>query len=207
MPSFKTLASYLLLGSLALLTWWGAEYLAPKEFNPSKPPVGKIDYYSKHIRRTVMDTTGHPKELLLAESLTHYENDNHTELTHPVMTLYSSKGQPWVIHADAALLPSEGETIYLQGEVLVEREGGDDKGNRPIRIETTDARVQPDNNYAETDTFVRVLSEGDTLTGVGGKVWFGDDLRFNILSQVRRVSIPKETPDADAKAKRGRSGG
>lgn len=205
MPTFKTLATYLLLGLLALGSWWVAEYLSPKEFTAPKPTVGKIDYYSKNIRRTVMNEFGEPKELLLAETLIHYENDNHTELTRPVMTLYAKKGQPWIIHADSALLPGEGDTIYLQGEVLVEREGGTDKGNRPIRIETTDARVQPNNDYAETDEYLRVLSEGDTMTGVGGKVWFGDSLKFNILSQARRVSMPKETTGTDSR--RGRFGG
>jgi lipopolysaccharide export system protein LptC len=202
MPNFKTLLTYLLLALLALATWWGAELLTPKEESKPKPTVGKVDYYSRDIRRTVMDAAGHPKELLLAESLTHYENDNHTELRQPVLTLYDSNGgSPWIIHAESALLPGDGETIYLQGEVLVEREAA--PGVRPIRIETREARVQPDNNYAETDEALRVVSEGETLDGVGGQVWFGDNLKFNILADVRRVSIPAATPAKDkAPAKR-----
>jgi lipopolysaccharide export system protein LptC len=204
MPTLKTLATNLVLVLLALGSWWAAEWLAPKEETPEQPPPGKIDYYSKQIRRTVMDEAGRPKELLLADTLIHYENDNHTELTRPVMTLYSKNakpGPPWVIHADSALLPGEGETIYLQGEVLVER--GADKRGKTVRIETSDARAQPDHDYAETDEHVRVLSEGDTMTGDGGQVWFGDYLRFKMLSNARRVSIPKEkeTPPAGARSR------
>lgn len=205
MPTLKSLATYLVLGLLALGSWWGVELLMPKEESPPKPTRGKVDYYSKDIRRAVMDETGRPKELLLAETLTHYENDNHTELSRPVMTLYSKQGPPWIIHADSAMLPGEGETIYLQGEVLVEREA--DKNGKTMRIETSEARVQPDNKYAETDEYIRVLSEGDTLTGVGGKVWFGDNLKFTILSQARRVSIPRESAPTGEPRSRGRSGG
>lgn len=194
MPNFKSIATYLLLTLLALATWWSAQLFIPKEESKPKPTVGKVDYYSRDIRRTVMDEAGHPKELLLAESLIHYEDDNHTELRQPVLTLYDKNGgAPWIIHAESALLPGEGETIYLQGEVLVEREAA--PGVRPIRIETREARVQPDNNYAETDEALRVVSEGETLDGVGGQVWFGDDLKFNILADVRRVSIPEPTPE------------
>jgi lipopolysaccharide export system protein LptC len=185
MPTLKSLLTYLVLGLLVVGSWWAAERLMPKEESPAKSTPGKVDYYSKNIRRTVMDETGQPKELLLAETLTHYENDNHTELSRPVMTLYAKDGSPpWVIHADSALLPGQGDQIFLQGNVLVLRDA--DKNGRTIRIETTNARVQPDKNYAETDEFVRVLSPPDTLTGTGAQVWFGDDLKFTILSNVRR---------------------
>lgn len=184
MPTLKSLFTYLVLGLLVLGSWWAAERLMPKDESPAKSAPGKVDYYSKNIRRTVMDETGQPKELLLAETLTHYENDNHTELSRPVMTLYAKKGPPWVIHADSALLPGKGDEIFLQGNVLVRRDA--DKNGKTLRIETTNARVQPDKNYAETDEFVRVLSPPDTLTGTGAQVWFGDDLKFTILSNVRR---------------------
>jgi lipopolysaccharide export system protein LptC len=184
MLSPKSLLTYSVLGITALGTWWAAEVLIPKEGAPGKVPPGKVDYYSKNLRRTVMDEAGKPKELLVAETLVHYENDNHTELTRPVMTLYSKEGPPWVIHADSAVLPGQGEEVFLYGNVLVLRDA--DKNGRTVRIETTDARVQPDNNYAETDEFVRVLSPPDTMTGTGAKVNFGDNLSYTILSNVRR---------------------
>jgi lipopolysaccharide export system protein LptC len=187
----KSFSSYLVLGLLALGSWWAAELLMPKDEASTKPSAGKIDYYSKGLRRTVMDENGQPKELLLADQLVHYENDNHSELARPVMTLFSKQGPPWVIHAESALVPGEGDEIYLQGAVLIVRDA-DEKG-RTIRIETHNARVQPDKQYAETDEFVRVLSPPDTLTGTGARVHFGDDLNFTVLSNVRRKhEVPPE---------------
>ncbi|CAL1239575.1 LPS export ABC transporter periplasmic protein LptC [Candidatus Methylocalor cossyra] len=191
MSQIKSFLSYLVLGLLALGTWWAAEYLTPRDELPAKQVRGRVDYYSKKIRRWVMDETGRPKELLLADTLTHYENDDHSELEKPVMTLYSKQGPPWVIHADSALVPGKGDQIFLYGNVLVLRDA--DKNGRTMRIETTNARVQPDAKYAETDEFVRVLSPPDTLTGTGGQVWFGDDLKVTIFSQVRRKhEVPQQ---------------
>lgn len=184
MFSPKSLATYCALGVIALGTWWAAEWLMPKEESTAKQTPGRVDYYSNHIRRTVMDETGRPKQLLVADTLTHYENDNHTELSQPVLTLYTQEGPPWIIEAESALLPGEGDEIFLNGAVLVHRDA--DQNGRTIRIETSNARVEPNQNYAETQDFVRVLSPPDTLTGTGAKAWFGDDLKFNILSNVRR---------------------
>ncbi|MGZ8217532.1 LPS export ABC transporter periplasmic protein LptC [Methylomagnum sp.] len=184
-PTPKSLLTYLVLALLAVGSWWASEIFMPKDESPSKPLPGKVDYYSKALRRTVMDEAGQPKELLVADSLTHYENDNHSELSHPVMTLYSKEGgPPWIIEAESAMLPGEGDDVYLYGEVLIRREA--DKNGRTIRIETSNARVQPERQYAETDEFVRMLSPPDIMTGTGAQVFFGDDLKFTVLSNVRR---------------------
>lgn len=185
MPRLKTFTTYLLLGLLALGSWWAAEILVPREEAPPKLTRGRVDYYSKNVRRTVLDETGQPKELLLADGMVHYENDNHTSLSRPVMTLYGKDGAPpWVIRADSAILPGDSDNILLYGDVLILRDA--DKSGRTVRIETSNARVQPDRQYAETDEFTRVLSPPDIMTGTGAQLWFGDNLKFKVLANVRR---------------------
>lgn len=184
MLDLKSFTTYLLLGLLALGTWWVAEILVPKEEAPPKLAPGKVDYYSENIRRTVLDETGNPKELLLADRMVHFENDNRTELSRPVMTLYGKQGPPWVIRADSAVLPGGSDDVLLYGDVVIVR--GADKKGKTVRIETTNARVQPERQYAETDEFIRVLSPPDIMTGTGAQVWFGENLKFTVLENVRR---------------------
>jgi lipopolysaccharide export system protein LptC len=176
--------TYVILGILALASWWAAEVLMPREPPPPKLEAGKVDYYSKNIRRTLMDETGKPKEMLVAESLTHYENDNHTELRQSELTLYSEGEAPWVIRADLAELPANTDDVFLYGNVVITR--GADSSGRTVRIETTNARVQPGRKYAETDDYIQVLSPPDTMTGVGATVSFADELSFTVLSNVKR---------------------
>jgi lipopolysaccharide export system protein LptC len=185
MPTRKPIWSHVALGVLALLSWWAASFLAPPpEKTDETGEPGKIDYYSKNVKRITMDEHGKPKQLLFAVTLTHYQNDDHTELTEPVLTLYGREGPPWVIRSETALLPANSDTIYLNGNVLIMRDS--DKTGRTLRIVTRNARVQPDRDYAETSEFIQVLSPPDELSGTGAEVHFGDDLKVRILSDVRR---------------------
>lgn len=181
----STLWKNLALILLALGTWWAAERLRPGEEAAARKEAGKIDYYSKNIRRQVMDETGRPKELLLAETLTHYPDDARTELTKPVFTLYGKgNSPPWEFHSETAILPDQGDMIYMNGDVVIVR-AADAKG-KTLRILTSNARVRPSQEYAETDEFILMLSPPDRLSGTGAKVHYGEDVHITILSQVRR---------------------
>jgi len=182
--ALRSLVTYLSLATLALLTWWLAGIFMPDEEPAGPRTYGTIDYYSKNLSRTLMDENGKPKQLLFAVNLTHYMDKDRTELAQPVLTLYGTDGPPWVIHSDTAIMPGEGDTIFLNGNVLILRER--DENGRTLKIVTQNARVQPDNNYAETDEFIQVLSPPDEMTGKGAQVHFGDDLKVTILSDVRR---------------------
>jgi lipopolysaccharide export system protein LptC len=175
---------FLLLGGLALASWWAAEHFGPPVEKGNKLQPGKVDYYSKELRRTVMDETGKAKEMLVADELVHYENDNRSELTNPVMTLFQKEGPPWVIHAESATLPGDGKQIFLNGDVLVLRDANRD--GRTMRIETSNARVRPDDNYAETDEDIRVISPPDYMKGTGATMKFGDGIQYSVLANVRR---------------------
>jgi lipopolysaccharide export system protein LptC len=179
--------NYLVLAALALGTGWLAHRLTPSEEPGPEPVRGKIDYYSKHIRRTTLDERGQPKQLLVADELVHYEGNDRTELIHPVLTLYKEGGPPWVFHAETATLPDQGEWIYMNGPVVILRNADQSDPNaRTLRIDTANVRVQPDREYAETDEFVRVVSPPDELTGTGAKVHYGEEFKATILSHVQR---------------------
>jgi lipopolysaccharide export system protein LptC len=189
---FGTFARYALMSLLALVTWWLAERYGPVAEKGLKLEPGKVDYYAKDFRRTVIDDAGKPKELLQAAEMTHYEGENRTELNKAIMTLFVEDGPPWVIHADTATLPGEGDVIYLNGNVLVLRDANRD--GRTMRIETSNVRARPDYNYAETDEDIRVISPPDFMSGTGAKLKFGDGIHYSVLANVRRkheVQAPK----------------
>jgi lipopolysaccharide export system protein LptC len=178
------LARYLVLVALAGGSWWAAEYFSPPPESTRRPPAGKVDYYSKGLERMVMDVNGKPKELLVVEELVHYEGDNHSDLTRPVMTLFVEKGPPWIIEGEIATVPGDEDLVLLHGNVLVTREANEQ--GRTMRIETTNARVQPERKYAETDEDIVVTSPPDTMTGTGATVTFGDDLHYTVRANARR---------------------
>lgn len=180
----KTVATYLALGSLAAGTWWLADRLTPTDEKTLKLEPSQIDYYSTNVTRTVLDLEGKPKELLFAETMTHYKNGDVTKMKKPVMTLYKREGeQPWVIHAAAGTVRSSGSTIFLYGNVLITRDVGN---NGLLQIITKNVKVEPDKDYAETAEKVRILSAQDELTGTGMQVHFKPALNVKLLADVWR---------------------
>lgn len=184
MLSTRNLLVYAFLLIAVFGSGWLAEQLAP----PSEPRIGKapgqVDYYSRNIHRTTSDIDGKPLNVLDAEKLTHFQNDDHSELERPVLTLYSAEGPPWVIHGERGTVASKGTDVFLEGSVLVLRDA--DRNGRTVRAETSNVRIKPDEEYGETEDFVQIFSPPDELSGIGMQAHFGKALRVTVLSSVRR---------------------
>ncbi len=179
----KTVWAYLFLTVLALASWWLAELITPQQEAVPIPTGSNIDYYSNNVVRVVMNPDGTPKQRLIAETMTHYLEEDRTELTRPVLTLYSKTTPPWVIRADTGTISSGGETLFLGGNVLITRAGAED--TRPVEAITKNLKVEPDKQYAETAEHVDVLSPPDHVTGTGMQAHFGDNLNITLLADVR----------------------
>lgn len=174
-----------LLIAMVLISWWGVARYGPPNEGPVKLTPGKVDYYARGFQRKVMNDTGTLKELLIADEMVHYEEDDRAELSNPVMNLFQTQGPPWIIRSETATIPRGNDDIFLHGPVLVTRDANEQ--GRTMRIETTNARVQPKKDYAETDEDIKVLSPPDTMTGTGARITFGNNLHYQILSNVRRL--------------------
>ena len=59
------------------------------------------------------------------------------------------------------------------------------------RIVTRDLRVQPAQDYAETDEHVRVETDVDWLEAVGMQAWLRPPSRIRFLSRVKGYYVPR----------------
>lgn len=158
--------------------------MQPKEESGANAERGEVDYFSINIRRTSLDESGRAKNQLFTPVLTHYKNDNHTELREPVYTMFpKDENPPWVISSAHGTLRDDG-TMTLDGAVLIQRDT--DRSGRAVRVVTSNASVDPHRSYAETAEHVDVFSDPDELSGDGAQVNFGDQLKITILANVRR---------------------
>ena len=73
--------------------------------------------------------------------------------------------------------------VLLQGKVNIDRSAA--PGIRPMHIITSDLRVQPKNNYAETDADARANSRDDWIESTGMQIWFAERIRVKLLAKVR----------------------
>lgn len=148
-----------------------------------------IDYHITGLDVTRMTPAGRPAHRLRAERALHFTDDDTTQLQRPHLTVYQDDSPPWEVDADDALVSADGEWVLLNGDVLIERAGDDD--DRPMRIITRELRVQPREDYAETDEKVRVESESDWLDATGMQAWLRPPSRLKFLSQVKGYYVPR----------------
>jgi len=173
----------------AVVSWQLVQREEPISHATTKSGPREIDYYVTGFDVTRMTVKGQPAHRLSAKNLRHYTDDDTTELEQPHMTVFQADAPPWEVDAERAWMSADGSLVLLSGEVLIEREG--DTVNRPMRILTRELRVQPEQDYAETDEKVRVESESDWLNAVGMQAWLRPPTRLKFLSQVKGHYVPR----------------
>jgi lipopolysaccharide export system protein LptC len=188
MPHLRPFLAVVLV-VVAAFSWW----LAPPE-DPASEYVSvsgqrEIDHFITGLDVTRMSLSGQPADRLRAVELRHFMHDDTTELVQPHLTVFQDEAPPWEVDAESGWVSADGSLILLSGEVLIEREG--DAGNRPMRLLTRELRVQPAEDYAETDEKVRVESEADWIDAVGMQAWLRPPSRLKFLSQVKGYHVPR----------------
>ena len=179
----------LLMVVAAVASWQLVQKEEPESPSAAGSGPRTTDYYVKGLDVTRMTAAGKPAHRLLASDLRHYTDDDTTELKRPHLTVYQDDAPPWEVDATSAWMSADGSVVLLSGEVEIRREAG--SNNRPVRILTRDVRVQPGEDYAETDEKVRVESESDWLDAVGMQAWLRPPSRLKFLSQVKGFYVPQ----------------
>jgi len=141
------------------------------------------DYYVEDFTVTDMDIEGKLKQTLSAERMLHYPDDDSTELTEPHLIIYNENTPPWKIKSETGWVSGDGQLVLLNGAVKIDRVAA--PGIRPVHIVTSNLRVRPKENYAETDEKARIRSLGDVQTSVGMQAWLDKPIRLKFLSKVR----------------------
>lgn len=189
MPPFRPVL-VLVLVIAAAASWWLAR---PADEGTASTATNRgereIDYYITGLDVTRMTEAGVPAHRLRTPRLRHFTDDETSELEQPHLTVYQTDAPPWEVDADHAWVSADGSLILLQGDVLITREG--DVDDRPMRIVTSNLRVQPEQDYAETDEQVRVFSESDWVDSIGMQAWMRPPSRLKFLSQVKGYYVPR----------------
>jgi lipopolysaccharide export system protein LptC len=183
-PPFLSRPEVLLLGIflvLALGSWWlrqDVEESAERHPNPPHTP----DYWVERLAARTMDAQGRPRRLVKADTMRHFPDDDSTELTRPQIDFLGPGQPPWQIRAQTGWVAPDGELVLLQGPVTIDRQAA--ANVRPVHLETRDLRVQPKEEYAETEHAVRVVSGPDRVRSQGLQAWLKEPVRIKLLADV-----------------------
>jgi len=150
---------------------------------PLEKAAHSADHFAVNYSKTQMSELGVAKEKLDADYAAHYSDNDETELTSPIMTLYQGLLPPWIIRAQAGVISAGGEKIFLQGWVTIDR--AEAESVREVNIKTTNLHVEPKRNYAETDDWAELISETGMMSGTGMKLVYQDPLYIELLANVK----------------------
>ena len=174
---------YLFLTLLGVLTWLLAGISTHQETMHLEVPLHSADLFSTGYTKIEMDEYGLVNNKLVADRMTHYGDDNTIEMDKPMMTFYSEGTPSWSIRSETGLLSSDRKNLFLNGKVFIVRQ--EDGGNRLMKVNTSNLRVKPNENYAETDDRAVLITPSDRVSGTGMKVFFKDPVYLELLSNVR----------------------
>lgn len=140
------------------------------------------DYYIVDMVRHTMDKQGELQNVLIADRVYHYPDDDSTELARPRMEIYNDTASPWQVIAERGTVKSNGELVLLHGKVEIWRP--DDDGEREFEILTSELRVFPKVQYAETDRAATLKSRGSVTRTRGFRANFSHN-HLELLARVR----------------------
>lgn len=176
-----------MLGIAAAIGWWIKEQLLPETLPQSNTKRQSYDYSMKAFTLTGMNQLGQPRYQLTADSMIHYPEDDHSDLEKPFFVLFSDNAPPWHINSEKGKVYEQGELIKLLGKVIIKRASS--PTTRPITITTYNLTIYPDQEYAETDESVHMVSNATDLKSVGMKAFLKEG-NIRLLNEVKGVHEP-----------------
>jgi len=146
------------------------------------------DYYMDEFELTSFNLAGKPAHKLYADNMKHYAHDGSVELERPHLVVFRDEDEFWDIRAESGRVLNGGETVLLQGEVIILRITS--TSAEALQIYTSDLTVHPHVKYVETAAAVKIKDERGVTTAIGMRA----DLRQRrvaLLSEVRGTYEPQ----------------
>ncbi len=146
-------------------------------------------YFVRNLSMTSMGADGLPERHIESSNVVQYQDDQTTEMEAPKYNFYRPGQPPWDVQAEQGWLSADGELALLSGRVTIIRPASET--TVPFKMVTSDLRIQPENNYLETDNAVTATSGKDQIDAIGMQAWMGQPSRIKFLSDVRSIYVPK----------------
>ena len=129
-----------------------------------------------------MNDDGIPKHQLTADNMYHYPDDDTANLDNPRLVIYNEETDPWEIRADRGLVSEGGKSVFLQGDVFINRL--DKRPDHQLEIITRDLTVETEDETASTEQAIIIKDHYGVTEGVGMQANL-KERHLQLLSQVK----------------------
>jgi len=169
-----------LLPLLAIISLW---LLSGEDSNKDANQLNTInrstDYSMSNFTMTIMDKSGHPSRIIIGQEMSHYPEDDSTEIIFPIAQFIDSEKETWIVSSEKGETQGKGEDILLTGNVIITREN-----NKDIELHTEALHLDTVRNTAYTDLAVTLKSPYGETNAIGLHAALEDKM-LNLHSRVR----------------------
>jgi lipopolysaccharide export system protein LptC len=178
----QLLAVILLLASLLSIGWWIRQLMTPEE-TLRKETAESPEYYAEQLTVHTYDKSGRLEQTLKTPHMKHFTSSATTELSQPRLWRFNPDTPPWRMQAERALADSVNDSVFMPGEVLIDRDAG--KNSAAYHITTRDLTLETANAHATTAAPIRMQSGSQWITAIGMEGWLKAPIRLHLRHQVR----------------------
>jgi LPS export ABC transporter protein LptC len=178
----NSLFLFSLVSVAAGISWWLSDITAPEQV-AARGKEQFPDAYARELTVISYTKQGQPQYKLKTPLMRHYEKDDTTKLDRQLMWQFNGEKPPWTVRAEQAIMTSDKDTLFMAGEVYIDRDGTD--AISPYHITTRDLTVNTVTAYAETAQPIRFASDDHQIDGIGMRGWLQDPVRIKLLDKVR----------------------
>jgi len=183
-----------LAGLMALLTFWIYQTVEEQGSKTDGSNRHDPDYVMENFVTTQTDITGKLSYVLAAVKMTHYPDNDTTELEQPKFTQYTIDKPYTKVVGQRATVSSDGEEIEIVDNVVVTREAFGEKGE--MQVLTDKLIVFPSQDLATTDRPVVIKQAPKTVIRATGMIY---DKKKKIMKLLKRVNAHYEKPNRKAR--------
>lgn len=174
--------SYSSLFLLAIvLSIWSAFIIFFKKIGPLND-LGKPDAFMEDVVATFIDKEGNPTLKLSAVKMTHYLQNDATEISKPILTFYRKSPTPWYLTADHARSSQGINQILLWENVIIHQPSNQE--NEETTLLTPSLTVYPNQQTATTAAPVIINQPNTTIHAIGMNADLASGV-INLLSQAK----------------------
>lgn len=188
----------LFAGLAALGSYWALEIVRGIDAGANTAVRTRPDYWVENFNFVKMLPTGQYDYRIVGTKLVHFPNDDHAEVTLPVVTNLDPERLPMTTRSERAIVKNLADQskseVHMYEKVVVDRPKTDLAEH--LQMDTEYLLVYPDKHSFETDLPVRILSGDTVTTGVGMRA-NNDTQQSEILHDVLSIIPPR--PDQNRK--------
>ncbi len=180
------LISLMMLIVVGLATWTTfLSYRPQNNMIANSTPLP--DAVMEDVIAFIMDKQGKPSMKIVTPKLSHFTENDTTQLRTPSLTLYRKSPNPWYVTAKYAKATQGIENVFFWEDVVIHRAA--DENNPSTLIKTTTLLVHPNKQTAETQDNIIMIQPNLMVhaTGMYADMNTGD---IKLLSQARGEYVP-----------------